>query len=261
VALFASSRKSARVPDVALEMTTRPQHSWRSPKLITNLSPITEHFTSRLLHGFPRPDVNAILAAASRRRFLANSVIVNQEDSADRFFLLVEGRARYFLITETGQKIILFWLTRGEVFGGAALLSDPTPYLVSTETVRESSTLVWDRATIRRLVTQYPRLMENALSIAFDYFVWYRATHVALTCHTARQRLAQVLTHLALGLGHKVVGGVELDVTNEELANAANVTAFTTSRLMSEWQRKGAVSKSRGKILLNHPERLFFSEI
>jgi hypothetical protein len=34
------------------------------------------------------------------------------------------------------------------------------------------------------------------------------------------------------------------------LANAANVTPFTASRLISAWQRSGAVKKSRGKLLL-----------
>jgi len=76
-------------------------------------------------------------------------------------------------------------------------------------------------------------LLENALSIASDYFTYYVATHVALTCHTARQRLAQVLVNLADGIGQQVPGGVQLDVTNEELANTANVTLFTASRLLS----------------------------
>jgi hypothetical protein len=35
------------------------------------------------------------------------------------------------------------------------------------------------------------------------------------------------------------------------------VTPFTTSRLISEWQRSGALVKRRGKVLLRSPERLF----
>jgi CRP-like cAMP-binding protein len=65
-----------------------------------------------------------------------------------------------------------------------------------------------------------------------------------------------VLGSLVCVIGHNVAGGVELDVTNEELANAANVTAFTASRVLSAWQRIGVVKKSRGKILLRQPTRL-----
>lgn len=224
------------------------------------LSAVNERVESRFLDGLSPVQVKSVLAAACRRRFLSGSVIVNQEDSADRFFLLAEGRARYFFVTPEGQKIILFWLTQGEIFGGAALLPDPSFYLVSTEAVQDCSALVWERTAIRRLSGEYPRLIDNALSIAFDYFTWYRAAHVALTCHTARQRVAQVLIHLALGLGQKVTEGIEFDVTNEELANAANVTVFTASRLLSEWQQSRALSKSRGKVLLRHPERLLLRE-
>ena len=57
-------------------------------------------------------------------------------------------------------------------------------------------------------------------------------------------------------LTKKVPGGVEVRITNEELANAANVTPFTASRLMSDWQRDRALVKRRGAILLRSPERL-----
>ncbi len=116
--------------------------------------------------------------------------------------------------------------------------------------------LVWDRATIREFAIQLPQLVENALLMAFDYLVSFRAMHVSLTCHSARQRLATVLVNLAGGIGHKVPGGVELNVRNEELANEANITPFTASRLLSEWQRSGMVVKDRGKLLLRSPERL-----
>ena len=71
-----------------------------------------------------------------------------------------------------------------------------------------------------------------------------------------RERPAQVLIHLAGVIGQKVPGGVEFDVTNEELASAANITPFTASRLLNEWQTNRSVVKRRGKLLLRSPERL-----
>ena len=89
----------------------------------------------------------------------------------------------------------------------------------------------------------------------------YVATHVALTSNTARQRLVRVLANLASGFGRKVVRGIELDVTNEDLAYAANVTHFTASRLLSEWSRSGVLVKKRGKVLLRFPELLFHDSV
>jgi CRP-like cAMP-binding protein len=211
---------------------------------------------SRLFEGLAQRDLETIRAAAEERRHRANSVITNQGNPAEQLFLLTGGRARYFYLTQDGHKTLLLWLTPGDILGGAAFLSSPSKYLMSTEAVKDSSFLVWNRPTIRSLAANYPRLLENALSMGSVYLGWYLADHVALVCDTARERLAQILIHLAEAIGQKVSGGIEFDVTNEELASAANITPFTASRLLSEWQTNHAVLKRRGKVLLRSPERL-----
>ena len=42
-------------------------------------------------------------------------------------------------------------------------------------------------------------------------------------------------------------------VRNKELATAANITPFTVSRLISEWQRTGMLAKSRERFCCPHP--------
>ena len=225
--------------------------------------PVVEISTlkSRFLDGFPPPDLKVILAAAKPRHFTANSVVTNQDNPAEHLFLLTRGRARFFFNTPEGKKVILLWLTPGEIIGATSLLSIPSKYLVSAETLKDSSMLVWDRASLRSLTDRYPRLLENALLLTYDYLAWYSATHMALISRTARQRLAGVLICLARTIGEKVAGGFQFDATNEELAGAANVTVFTASRLLSEWQNSGAVVKHRGKVILRAPERLFLHPV
>ena len=115
--------------------------------------------------------------------------------------------------------------------------------------------------SIRDLAVHYPKLPDNALAIAVNYMNLAIATQVSLSCHTARQRLAVALANLASRAGHEVLGGVELVVRNEELAAAANITPFTASRIMSEWERNGMLRKSRGKLLLPYPEPLLLREV
>ena len=165
-----------------------------------------------------------------------------------------------FRLRKTVYKDYFAWLTPAGVLGGAAFLSNPSKYLLSTEAVKDSSLLVWNRPTIRSLAANYPRLLENACALSVETVCLpaYCLANPACSgvCDTARERLAQILIHLAEAIGQKVSGGVEFDVTNEELASAANITPFTASRLLSEWQTNGAVLKRRGKILLRSPERL-----
>ena len=206
-------------------------------------------------------EIGTILAAARQRRFLANSVITNQGHPASHIFMILSGGARSFCLTQGGQKLHMHSYPPGEMFGGMALVPRPSEYVLSTEAVRDSYTLVWDRVRIRSLAGRYPKLLDNALSIAANYLNVSIAAQVALSCHTARQRLAEVLVNLASGIGHRVSGGIELIVRNEELASAANITPFTVSRVMSEWQRGGMLAKRRGKVLLPSPERLLLQDV
>lgn len=218
--------------------------------------PLLRSLQPHFLAGLDPSELEEVLAAARHLRWEANKVVTDQDGHADNLYLLLTGRARYFCVTRKGQKIILLWIPPGEIFGGAALMTTGAKYIVSTETVRPSTMLVWERRAIRDLAANCPRLMQNAFSLTFRYLVAYRAAHISLLSDNARERLANVLSSLAVGIGRRVEDGVELNIRNEELANEANVTPFTTSRLLSEWQRAGVLVKKRGKILLRSPEHL-----
>jgi len=212
---------------------------------------------NELLRGLEQQEIDLILKAARPRHFSAKSIITYQGEPADRLLLLWKGRARYFYESMDGKKLILIWITPGHILGAAALALPPSTYLVSTEAVRDSTVLVWDGPTIRDLARRLPLLMMNAYLTTMKYISWYVGTHAALTSQSARERLAHVLLGYAPSVGRKVSGGIELDVTNEELAEAANISPYTASRLVSDWQRTGAIRKHRGKILLRSGKRLF----
>jgi CRP-like cAMP-binding protein len=217
--------------------------------------------STELLRGLEQQEIDLILAAARLRRFRASSVIIRQGDPAAHLFLLWKGRARYFVNTPNGKKLILIWITPGHIFGAATLAPPASTYLASTEAMRNSIVLGWDGPTIRALARRFPRLMVNAFRTSIDYLSWYVGTHAALTSQSARERLAHVLLGYAPSIGQKVSGGIELDVTNEELAHAANISPYTTSRVISEWHRTGAVRKHRGRILLRSLEKLFLRAV
>lgn len=252
--------RSGLVSDTELLSRSSPR-AWHAVRNTHGILPSTSVDAvlrrARLFRGLSTPERNAVLDQSQLCSYSINSVIAEQGTSADRLFLLVTGAARYFVVTSQGRKVNLFLLFPGEIFGGASLLTEPAQFVVSTESTKESKVLVWERETLRILAAQFPRLLENGLSIACDYLVWYVATHLSLVCNTARGRLAHVLVSLSRGIGKNHPNGISLEITNEQLANTANITHFTVSRLLMEWQRNGLVLKSRGKIILCRPEQLF----
>jgi CRP/FNR family transcriptional regulator, nitrogen oxide reductase regulator len=220
-------------------------------------SPIVNELQAPLFKGLAKSEIELVVSAAVLRKYQRGAVLSGEGEAANEFFMLLSGRARYFTLTEDGRRVILRWILPSEVFGVMAVMPELGAYLVSTESVRDCELLTWRRADIRRLALRYPRLLENVLTMTSDYFTWYVTAHLALISHSARQRLARVLFHLANDIGRPVEGGIALDITNEELADAAHITRFSTSRLLQEWQRKGILTKRRSKLVLISSERLF----
>jgi len=222
------------------------------------MEPLSEQAPNDIefLRGLKPQDIDLILTAGKVRQFSAKRVMTYQGESADQLLLLWRGRGRYFFETENGKKLNLRPNTPGVIFGGAALVSQSSTYLLSSEAVRDSAALVWERSTIRAFAKRFPLLLENALVLALDHFSWYTSAYAALSSQTARERLARVLVTLAPSIGRNVRGETELAVTNEELADSANISPYTASRMVSQWRKIGAIRKQRGKVLLRSPEKL-----
>jgi CRP-like cAMP-binding protein len=53
-----------------------------------------------------------------------------------------------------------------------------------------------------------------------------------------------------------VPAGVEVEITNQDLASLADVSFFTASRVLKRWERDRTLEKSRGKVLIRCPEKL-----
>lgn len=211
----------------------------------------------QFLEGLTPAEVAAVFTGATVRRLRANSVIAREGESAHEVFLILDGLARHFTMTREGEKVVVMWVRPGEIIGGRALLLKKSMnYLVSTETVHDSLALVWERSAIVALTRNHPRLLENVLWIASDYLAAYRDLHIVTTYSKASERVEWVLEKLAREIGRKTAGGIEIEIRNEELANESNVTLFTVSRLLSTWERRGLLVKSRGRVVIRSLEAL-----
>jgi hypothetical protein len=75
------------------------------------------------------------------------------------------------------ERIPAMWFPPGEVFGGAAFLSKPVDYLVSTEAVTHATTLEpRDNPVFQCSIRAIAR---DGLLIAYDYFVLYKSLHIS----------------------------------------------------------------------------------
>jgi CRP/FNR family transcriptional regulator, nitrogen oxide reductase regulator len=212
--------------------------------------------TSRFLEGLEKSAIESIVAAAQVRQIAAKRTILTEGEPASHLFLLRTGQARYYKLTKTGNEILLHLLLPGDVFGLGTLLKHPPDYLGSGETLSDCELLAWEHTCIRKLAKDYPQLAENALRIVVSYLKSYSDRHAGLVATSAQQRLAAALLNLGHRTGRVNPQGVEVETTNAQLSALADLSPFTTSRLLGRWERDGSVSKARGKVLIHSPEAL-----
>lgn len=141
-------------------------------------------FRSSLLKGLKPFEIEAVLAAATRRSISAKQVLYREGDPATHLFLLVTGRAARYKLTHEGRKLFLCWLGPGDVFGFMTLRTDPPPLLTTVQVAREGYVLVWERASARALVRAHPLLYENAYSAMTDYLTCLMDALVARSSQT-----------------------------------------------------------------------------
>jgi len=210
----------------------------------------------QLFSGLQENEIKTIQAAAMRRKFQASQIIITANEPARSLFLVGTGCVDYYVTNEAGQDILLRRLAAGDVFGVGSLLSKPVGYIGTAKAVEHIQALEWQDRVIRQLARTYPQLIENALRTALRYLALYAKRHIGLVSNTAQERLACALSSLGSRTGHAVPGGVEIGVKNEDLASLADVSFFTASRVLKDWDRHGVVEKTRGKVIIRSPEKL-----
>jgi len=214
---------------------------------------------SKILADLSHEAKAAILRAAEVRKTSPKEFVIHAAGPATHLYLLASGRAKFYRLSHNGVELLLRWLVPGDAFGIASLLNQPLDYMGTAETVEDSEFYVWPHATLRGLLKEYPQLGDNSLRVALLYLAEFVRRHAGLLTKTAEQRLANTLLKLGDDAGNVHHGGVQVDITNEQLSGLADVSPFTASRLLSRWERLGAIEKKRGKVLIQAPEKLLAS--
>ena len=207
-------------------------------------------FPCLLFAGLEPVVVREVVQSASVVRLRARQIAVHSGDIPDRMYVLTSGQGQWYWDSEDGQRTILHAFGPGGIIGGEAILRSPVSYMSTTEIVEDGEALAWSSDSIRKFAYRYPILFDNALLFAAEVIQILLAARISIVTDDAEGRLTHVVTELGRTVGRQRDGGVELDVTNAELADMAHVSPYTASRIVSEWARKGTVTRGRGRITL-----------
>jgi CRP-like cAMP-binding protein len=211
-----------------------------------------------LFAGLAANELDAVLKEARTVRHPKNTNVFDEGESAHSFFVLLHGHVRAEKTTPDGKKVVMRYVSAGEVFGIAEAIGLERYPATAVATV-DSVSLAWPSTAWPRLVATHPSLATNTLKTVGERLQQTHTRVVEMTTEEVERRVAHALLRLAKQAGRKVDGGIEIDfpISRQDVAEMTGTTLHTVSRILSAWEQQGLVESGRQRITLCDPHRLF----
>lgn len=164
-------------------------------------------------------------------------------------FYIEEGLVKTYDITKYGEENLLIIRKAGEIIGLTWAITDTERHVINTAM---SSTVVWlvPRDTFLAFIREHP---EACLPVADTITEMYRLHSeriMTLEYRTVRERLASFLLTMGERFGHETKDGILIDVPlrHQDIASSISATRETTSRVLSDLERKGIIHGEQSRI-------------
>jgi len=204
-----------------------------------------------LFLGLPDSDCAEVFSRASFREYMCQDVIFWAGDSVKEVLLLTDGRVKITHFTKNGLEVILRLNIAGEVVGVPS--AEPKSLHSSTaQALQACKVLVWDAATFKEVLLEFPILGRNAASIVAHRLVELESRFCEVSTARVAPRLARAIIRLLDQMGRRVKGHLEIDVSQEVFAQMTAMTTSTVSRLLGKWEEQGLVTVRRAALVVRN---------
>jgi CRP-like cAMP-binding protein len=207
--------------------------------------------------GIAEADLDRILQAARSVRVPEGSTVFEQDEAAQSFFLLLDGRVRVIKTTPAGQQVVIRYIVPGELLGIAHALGRET-YPATALAVVDCVTLVWPGALWAEFAKTWPTFGMNTYRTVGARLGDVQEQVVEMATQQVERRVAHALLRLVQQAGRKTDDGILIDfpITRQDIAEMTGTTLHTVSRLLTAWEDKGLVKSGRRQVSVTQPHRL-----
>jgi CRP/FNR family cyclic AMP-dependent transcriptional regulator len=193
-------------------------------------------------------DLLAVSNHLVRRRFLKNSIIINEGDTTNSLYIILSGKVKVFLNDENGKEVILNVVNEGDYFGEVSLFDDGLRS-ASIMTMEDSDFAVLEKSAFLNCMAAHPEL---ALTIIKGLTTRLRGLSGSvrnLALMDVYGRVAHTLLELATEQdGRKVITE---NLTYNDLAMRVGASSKMVGRVMKDLKSGGYITKSGKKLIIN----------
>ena len=102
---------------------------------------------------------------------------------------------------------------------------------------------------------RYPQLAINGMEMVAQHFVQVSARYRELATERVERRISHAILRLVRQVGEKSDEGILIDIplSRQDLAEMTGTTLYTTSRVLSQWEKNGWIKTGREQVTLLQP--------
>jgi len=208
-----------------------------------------------LFRDLPEQLVDRVADLAIRRTYDKGAIIFSQGDNGDALFGIASGRVRVSSSGADGRELFLNIMEPGDSFGEIAVI-DGLPRTATVTALEATVLIVVQRADFLKLITDEPQLSSHLLKLFCERLRWTSELVEESAFLTAPARLAKRLLSLADMHGRPADGGMELRLSQSELAHFLAISRQIVNQHLQDWQKEGWVKLARARIVVLDAEAL-----
>jgi CRP-like cAMP-binding protein len=200
-----------------------------------------------LFHGLPKEQIEEIITTMADQTFDRGQTVLSESETAEGFFVLVQGKVKIFKLSPDGKEQILHIVGAGESFGEVPMFAGGH-FPANAETIEKSRIFFFPRAAFLDLIRKDPSLAMNMLAELSHRLRQLTRLVEELSLKEVPGRLAAYVLYLSEEDGS--AAEVELDITKGQLASLLGTIPETLSRILGKMSSQGIITVQGRKLKL-----------
>ena len=185
----------------------------------------------------------SIASAARTKRFWKNQIVFSKGDPVGEVIVLVSGCVKTVHMDGHGNEAILKLHRSGEIVGASDCF-EASNRSSTAIAVEKSTALVWDATVFASLCERIPAFRRSTTHALQECLHEMEQRFREFSTERVDARLSGELIRLASQLG------LEIAMSQLELARLAGTTLSTVNRMLCQWQSQGIVESRRKEVFI-----------
>jgi CRP-like cAMP-binding protein len=206
---------------------------------------------SPLFDGVEPAIVDRLLEQSATQVLGPGALVLDEQQEADRFFILHAGSVRVFYRSTEGVQVVVKLFRAPAVFGEMECLTE-IRYVEAVDTLEKSIIVIVPKLALLEALQLSHALSLNLLKDVAARLCIAAQNERSLTFHPLETRLANLFLTYIEFYGLPAADGIliRIPLTQNDLANAIGTVRRSITRVLQGWQRDGIVVHRDGRYVV-----------